>query len=241
VKFTARGAVGLHAERKGDRILISVSDSGIGIPADKQSEIFESFKQADGGTTRKYGGTGLGLTIVRNLAVAMEGDVSVRSVEGEGATFTIDFPYREAEVVEDEEAAAPASGGLLIVDRNPIARAMLRAVLEQRSGPVTFAASLEEAAAALAAAPVSTVLIDDVTAKVAGESMGQGIAALIQAARETGAVTAILWADPDRSMIETLGLDLVIGKPVAGPALAERLFGGETPVAARSSLVSRAA
>ncbi len=62
--------------------MIEVSDTGIGIPADKYELIFESFRQVDAGTTRKFGGTGLGLAICRNLARAMEGDVTVRSQEG---------------------------------------------------------------------------------------------------------------------------------------------------------------
>jgi len=241
VKFTARGVIGLHAAREGDRIRVSVSDSGIGIPVDKQAEIFESFRQADGGTTRQYGGTGLGLTIVRNLATAMEGAVSVHSVAGEGATFTIDLPYREAALPEPAANTAPQSGGLLIVDRNPIARAMLRTVLEKRTDSIAFAASLGEALACMAAAPVSIVLIDDATAKAAGEEIGQGLAAIVTAARQAGTATAILWADSDRSMIKDLGLDLVIAKPIAGPALAELIFGGEKSDAVSSSLVSRAA
>src|SRR3546814_6225284 len=101
LKFTARGRITLAARTTGAdagrRTLISVGDTGIGIEADKLDTIFESFHQADTSTTRRFGGTGLGLAICRNLARAMDGDVRVESVPGEGSPFTVDLPLVEAE------------------------------------------------------------------------------------------------------------------------------------------------
>ncbi|HLP40881.1 MAG TPA: ATP-binding protein [Fibrobacteria bacterium] len=93
VKFTSRGKVSVflacHNEEDGRaRIEIAVSDTGIGIPAEKMSKLFKPFSQVNSSTTREYGGTGLGLAIVLRLAMLMDGDLTLRSTPGEGSTFT---------------------------------------------------------------------------------------------------------------------------------------------------------
>ncbi len=105
-KFTERGYVGLSItpattgwsegqgplSRAASVLALAVTDSGIGIPADKQGTIFEAFQQADGSTSRKYGGTGLGLAISRELARVLGGEIRVESHEGRGSTFTLFLP-----------------------------------------------------------------------------------------------------------------------------------------------------
>lgn len=94
IKFTERGHVSLRADLVdlldgSADVRISISDSGIGVPPDRHRAIFESFTQADGSTTRKFGGTGLGLTISKQLAELMKGSLAVESSFGKGSTFTL--------------------------------------------------------------------------------------------------------------------------------------------------------
>ncbi|MBN8636565.1 MAG: PAS domain-containing protein [Anaerolineae bacterium] len=94
-KFTKTGKVTLAVCRDDDHHWsIRVSDTGIGIPADKLPYIFDEFYQVDSGATREYGGTGLGLAIVKRLVKTMKGDISVRSIVGEGSTFTVTLPLK---------------------------------------------------------------------------------------------------------------------------------------------------
>lgn len=94
-KFTERGGVSLEIspiDGAEPMIAFAVSDSGIGIPEDKQEVIFQAFQQADGSTSRRYGGTGLGLSISRELARLLGGEIRVQSAPGEGSTFTLLLP-----------------------------------------------------------------------------------------------------------------------------------------------------
>jgi signal transduction histidine kinase len=91
-KFTDEGKVQLKVEQSDNSWIIAVQDSGEGIPAHMQEIIFERFRQVDGSSTRKFGGSGLGLAIVRNLCLAMNGNISLDSVSGEGSTFTVRLP-----------------------------------------------------------------------------------------------------------------------------------------------------
>lgn len=105
-KFTKKGQVTLSVSRKDvpeDHLRISVHDTGIGIPSDKQEVIFEAFKQADGTTSREFGGTGLGLSIVRELTKLLQGEIEVHSQPEKGSTFSIIIPIHINEDLIDEE------------------------------------------------------------------------------------------------------------------------------------------
>ncbi len=119
-KFTAQGGATLETAPSTDSaggIEIRVRDSGIGIPADKQAVIFEAFRQADGSTRRRYGGTGLGLTISRELAHRLGGHISLESVEGQGSCFSLHLPLDHqaeggaAEPVPASPPLPPLTGG----------------------------------------------------------------------------------------------------------------------------------
>lgn len=97
IKFTDKGKVEISAKPEGEYLKVSISDTGIGIPEDKLDVIFESFQQADGSISRKYSGTGLGLTITRELIELHKGQIQVESILGSGSIFSFTIPLsREA-------------------------------------------------------------------------------------------------------------------------------------------------
>jgi signal transduction histidine kinase/CheY-like chemotaxis protein len=110
IKFTADGSVTLHvaaADHPAGQLMLSVSDTGMGIPLAEQAAIFEAFHQAQATHQRRLGGTGLGLTISRELCRAMGGELSLRSQTGAGSTFVISLPLPA--VASQQAAASPAS------------------------------------------------------------------------------------------------------------------------------------
>lgn len=104
-KFTKEGSVtlGIAPDKETGKVRISVKDTGIGIPEDKQEVIFEAFKQADGTTSREFGGTGLGLSIVRELTKLLQGHIELESQVGRGSTFSLVIPAKIDEEQIDEE------------------------------------------------------------------------------------------------------------------------------------------
>lgn len=111
-KFTERGAVTVEVLVEQDMLRIDVADTGIGIPAERLEMIFDQFTQADDSTARLYGGTGLGLSISGELASLMGGAITVRSVVGEGTTFTVRLPLR---VIAGEVAPAEANSTIILI------------------------------------------------------------------------------------------------------------------------------
>jgi signal transduction histidine kinase len=95
VKYTERGCVRVRLGEAGDRVWYEVEDTGCGVPEGDRPRVFERFFRVDRARSREKGGTGLGLSIVKHIAVLHGGDVSLRSVAGEGSTFRVELP-REA-------------------------------------------------------------------------------------------------------------------------------------------------
>ena len=137
VKFTARGEVVIEITGRPApqdrlyRLHMDVRDTGIGIPADRQHRLFQTFSQVDASTTREYGGTGLGLAICKRLVDAMNGEIQVKSAAGVGSTFSVLLPMKVAGV---EQVAAPRKSmdptlltgrRILVVDANEATRQML--------------------------------------------------------------------------------------------------------------------
>jgi two-component system, sensor histidine kinase and response regulator len=152
IKFTEKGEVVVRVslERSSPAraaVRICVQDTGIGIPREAHAKIFEHFSQASGGTTREFGGTGLGLTICKRLLAIMGGDIRVESAPGQGSTFIIDLELPHA---REPGAPAPSSAALkgtrvLVVDDNKTNREILRQQLQGWEMRVTCAAGGHQA------------------------------------------------------------------------------------------------
>ncbi len=185
IKFTEHGAVRLRLGWRGSdaagTLELRVQDSGIGIPADKVESIFEPFTQAESSTTRRFGGTGLGLTISRRFARAMGGDIRAESVYGEGSTFVVTLPVKAADengaplaMIQPEEALAQAStvekqtrrtwrfhkGRLLVADDSPENRQLVQVVLAEAGIEVVEAENGQQACELAMAGAFDLILMD---------------------------------------------------------------------------------
>ena len=135
-----------------DWIVFRVTDTGIGMSADQVSRLFQPFTQADASTTRKYGGTGLGLTITKRFCQMMGGDVTVETEPGRGSTFTIRLPVEVAEPASGSIASAESRAGprlnqdstVLVIDDDPFVRDLMKRFLGKDGFRVESAASGEE-------------------------------------------------------------------------------------------------
>src|SRR5688572_15804661 len=170
VKFTPRGGrVLLRLERAETRARILVTDTGVGIAAEFLPHVFDRFRQADSSSTRRHGGLGLGLAIVRHIVEQHGGDVRVESAGlGQGATFTVEIPLAESESTAAgvTGTAALANNGalrgvkILLVDDEPDARELTTAVLRFSGADVTAVASAREALAAVEAVRPEVIVSD---------------------------------------------------------------------------------
>ena len=153
-KFTERGTVALAIARErddaGEWITFAVSDTGIGLTPEQIGRLFQEFSQAEASTTRRYGGTGLGLALSRRLCQMMGGEITVASVPGEGSTFTIRLP---AVVSETKAEPAPptallaetaAAGTVLVIDDEPTVRDLMQRFLIKEGFRVVLAAGGED-------------------------------------------------------------------------------------------------
>jgi two-component system sensor histidine kinase/response regulator len=178
IKFTDKGEVVVSAAistalESGPGVRFEVRDSGIGVSEDQKESIFQSFTQADGSTTRKYGGTGLGLTISRKLVDLMDGVIGIDSEPGKGSTFWIELPLTQGSPIREIPNTPVELKGLsvLIVDDHPLNRRILR---EQLSA---WEMAVEEAVSGAAALelveqwqanPFSIILVDNMMPEMSG-------------------------------------------------------------------------
>jgi CheY-like chemotaxis protein len=229
IKFTDRGQVRLAAYAEPDkadgdreRLVIRVADSGIGIPSERMEDIFESFRQVDGGVTRRHGGTGLGLAICRSLARAMGGDVSVQSTLGAGSMFTLTLPLERGavEVARADRAAAVslATAEVLMIEPNPLGQGIMRALLGGECAGLHFAVDMDEALQAIATGGYDGVIAEGTALGLDPAAAGE----LAAACAKAGARFTLLVREPDQAMLDALearGVGHVIAKPISAPDL----------------------
>ncbi len=195
IKFTERGHVMVRVEacgaadgQAGEAVRCSVQDTGVGIPRDMQSRLFQEFSQVDASTTRKYGGTGLGLAITKRLVELLGGTISVASELGQGSTFSFTIPLGEVGASHDtlgtgpEPLSALRSTRVLIVDDLELNRRVLREQFRSWQLPHEAASSGAEALEKLQAAqaegqPFQIALLDFLMPGMDGAELGQRIKA----------------------------------------------------------------
>lgn len=170
IKFTPRGSVTISlavvGDGNGQRLEIAVTDTGIGIATDSLAQIFEAFAQADSGTTRRYGGTGIGLAISRRLVTAMGGTLEVSSTLGKGSSFTCSLPIMTCAApplfVESGDRAIIRFDGrrVLAADDNAVNREVLKEALQQLGIEVVCVEDGGQAIAEFTASQFDAVYMD---------------------------------------------------------------------------------
>ena len=231
-KFTKEGTITLRATRDarpdGDRIRLAVTDTGLGIQPDKIETIFEEFTQAESSTTRDYGGTGLGLSLTRELSRMMGGDISVESTPGVGSTFVMELPadVEAAEAAADDPESEPPEGeasppstdapDVLVIDDDEHARDLLRRALESEDYAVVTATSGEEGLELARARHPSLITLDIMMPGADGWS----VLSQLKADPSTQAIPVVMLSiAPDRQMGYVLGAVESLTKPVDRSAL----------------------
>jgi len=226
IKFTASGEIALTVTRDPEAsdasgLRFSVRDTGIGIPADKLGSIFASFTQADSSTTRKYGGTGLGLTISKRLVELMNGRLWVESCPGQGSTFTFTLALPKAEGPRVLPVAPVELSGMraLIVDDNETNRRILQEFLAGWGMLVSTAESGAAAIAALegattAGTPYRLVLLDCRMPEMDGFEVATTLGRSTSVAHTTIMMLTSDARGGDIARARALGLGCYLVKPV---------------------------
>ncbi len=250
IKFTEMGEVVLRIERedaKEGRVALrfSVRDTGIGVPKARQSLIFEAFTQADGSNTRKYGGTGLGLTIAAELVSLMDGRLWVESTEGHGSTFTFIAWFGQATPSEQPVASGARAPSLLVVDGNAAARSAIIEFAAEWHATATEAATGRTAISSLdlargRSAPIDIAFIDVALADADGFEIAAHVLATPGAVRHVVMLLHTTRQATDAQRAIALGASYAI-KPVTHSAVADAITHVLSPDLALASSTNAAA
>jgi PAS domain S-box-containing protein len=236
LKFTDKGGVKVAVGRRRGELIITVSDSGIGIPPEKLAALFQKFEQADASTTRRYGGTGLGLAICRDLAEMMGGQIVAHSAPGEGATFTVSLPLpraeRQARPRAPRRRAEPAAGEarplkVLAAEDNGMNQLVLKTLLAQIGVEPVIVGDGRAAVAAWEAEPWDLILMDVQMPEMDGPTATGIIRAReVAEGRARTPIVALTANAMDHQVAEyrAAGMDDFVAKPIEAGRLYEALM-----------------
>ncbi len=236
IKFTEHGEIVIHADPVSDTpthatVRFSVQDTGIGIPPERQAAIFERFTQVDGSTTRRYGGTGLGLTISKQLVEAMGGKIGVESEPGKGSTFWFELTLEKQLEEKVEQPPTPVdllNLKVLCIDDNATSRMILTKILAGFGCQVSTAESGPEGLEMLRAAyrakePYQLILLDMQMPGMDGEQTARAIKSDPTSQEIKIIVLTSMGERGDASRLEALGCAGYLLKPVKRQLLYESL------------------
>ncbi|MGE0085197.1 MAG: response regulator [Desulfococcaceae bacterium] len=223
IKFTEKGEIRVLAEpgNRAGLVHFSISDTGIGIPPDKTEKIFEPFTQADGSTSRRYGGTGLGTTISRQLTELMGGEIRAESQVGKGSTFHVIIPMEPADITgkspdTDLERAVPRSFDVLVAEDIRENMMLVKIRLEQRGHNVITAGNGYEAVAAFKREKPDIVLMDIHMPEMDGLEAARQIRKMENRSADHVPIVALTASvmKEERQICFSAGMEAVVSKPV---------------------------
>lgn len=243
-KFTEEGYVRIDVQPSQEErhpgqvgVVTVIEDSGIGIPEELTSTIFESFSKASKSTMSQYGGAGLGLSIVKELIGLMDGVINVESVENKGSTITVTIPFQTSTVAEEEipkEEKIPESNRdeisvsdmkqVLVVDDHPINRRLLKGMLERAGYLVKSVESGEEALRIVSEFEIDLVLMDIHMPGMDGRTTTKRIRAEFDAPKNAIPIIAVSASvmESDIEACRQAGMDGFIAKPFTYETLVEK-------------------
>ncbi len=244
IKFTDAGSIELSVSVSGGtaeqpQLRFAVSDTGVGMSEATQGRLFQRFSQGDESTSRRYGGTGLGLEISLNLARLMSGDITVTSTPGHGSCFVFEVTLRQC--LTEGLLAAPAAAAtarmrplrVLVAEDHPINREVLHALLTHMGHQVVLREDGQAAVAAISQEDFDLVLMDLHMPVMDGFAATRAVRALpgTRALVRIAALTADIFSDT-RAQAERAGVNIFLTKPVQPAELQAalvRLFGPTAP------------
>ncbi|MEP7247180.1 MAG: ATP-binding protein [Gammaproteobacteria bacterium] len=226
LKFTSAGNVTLKASYTGTECIIDVTDTGEGVPERKWESIFDAFVQADSASSRRFGGTGLGLPISRKLSEAMGGSLTLIGSSPAGSTFRLTLPLESsAEVPADEQSARilrVVHGRVLVVEDDVSSRYVAQTLLESLECPAIIASSGAEALDLLRKEEFDLVLMDCEMPGLDGYETTRRARALLDRHIPIIAMTASTMSS-DRQRCFEVGMEDILAKPFGRVALNEMI------------------